>query len=188
MSPITTVDDQIPSFQLLVCLYQSTPFQRPAFLWFLGTRVELKPEFNCQLELMECHPILNVRILFTANNQILFKKYCVCTPENVNKNLATQEPTKSCSYVITCWRAVTSVTKTLLKKKLFFPFGSRDNGPQIAYVRDFKAKVHYFRFWCQVWIHFLGIFVCIFGVFLHALKLKLSWIRRKWLQDLSKLM
>ncbi|XP_009975491.1 PREDICTED: E3 ubiquitin-protein ligase Itchy homolog isoform X1 [Tauraco erythrolophus] len=24
-----------------------------------------------------------------------------------------------------------------------------DNGPQIAYVRDFKAKVHYFRFWCQ---------------------------------------
>ncbi|XP_054700980.1 E3 ubiquitin-protein ligase Itchy homolog isoform X4 [Grus americana] len=23
------------------------------------------------------------------------------------------------------------------------------NGPQIAYVRDFKAKVHYFRFWCQ---------------------------------------
>ena len=26
----------------------------------------------------------------------------------------------------------------------------RDNGPQIAYVRDFKAKVQYFRFWCQV--------------------------------------
>uniref|UniRef100_A0A452S4H4 HECT-type E3 ubiquitin transferase n=1 Tax=Ursus americanus TaxID=9643 RepID=A0A452S4H4_URSAM len=25
-----------------------------------------------------------------------------------------------------------------------------DNGPQIAYVRDFKAKVQYFRFWCQV--------------------------------------
>ncbi|RMB95566.1 hypothetical protein DUI87_27676 [Hirundo rustica rustica] len=25
-----------------------------------------------------------------------------------------------------------------------------DNGPQIAYVRDFKAKVHYFRFWCQI--------------------------------------
>lgn len=24
-----------------------------------------------------------------------------------------------------------------------------DNGPQIAYVRDFKAKVQYFRFWCQ---------------------------------------
>uniref|UniRef100_A0A8C2UC17 HECT-type E3 ubiquitin transferase n=1 Tax=Coturnix japonica TaxID=93934 RepID=A0A8C2UC17_COTJA len=24
-----------------------------------------------------------------------------------------------------------------------------DNGPHIAYVRDFKAKVHYFRFWCQ---------------------------------------
>uniref|UniRef100_A0A4W4EZM6 E3 ubiquitin-protein ligase n=1 Tax=Electrophorus electricus TaxID=8005 RepID=A0A4W4EZM6_ELEEL len=23
------------------------------------------------------------------------------------------------------------------------------NGPQITYVRDFKAKVHYFRFWCQ---------------------------------------
>ncbi|KAK7808954.1 hypothetical protein U0070_010101 [Myodes glareolus] len=25
-----------------------------------------------------------------------------------------------------------------------------DNGPQIAYVRDFKAKVQYFRFWCQI--------------------------------------
>lgn len=25
-----------------------------------------------------------------------------------------------------------------------------ENGPQITYVRDFKAKVHYFRFWCQV--------------------------------------
>ncbi|OXB74749.1 UNVERIFIED_CONTAM: hypothetical protein H355_003636, partial [Colinus virginianus] len=25
-----------------------------------------------------------------------------------------------------------------------------DNGPHIAYVRDFKAKVHYFRFWCQI--------------------------------------
>ncbi|KAM9296812.1 E3 ubiquitin-protein ligase Itchy homolog [Gastrophryne carolinensis] len=24
-----------------------------------------------------------------------------------------------------------------------------DNGPHIAYVRDFKAKVQYFRFWCQ---------------------------------------
>nr|KAF6330104.1 itchy E3 ubiquitin protein ligase [Myotis myotis] len=24
-----------------------------------------------------------------------------------------------------------------------------DNGPQIAYVRDFKAKFQYFRFWCQ---------------------------------------
>ena len=24
-----------------------------------------------------------------------------------------------------------------------------ENGPQIAYVRDFKAKVQYFRFWCQ---------------------------------------
>ncbi|XP_029470522.1 E3 ubiquitin-protein ligase Itchy homolog isoform X2 [Rhinatrema bivittatum] len=24
-----------------------------------------------------------------------------------------------------------------------------DNGPQIAYVRDFKAKVQYFKFWCQ---------------------------------------
>ncbi|XP_043946210.1 E3 ubiquitin-protein ligase Itchy homolog isoform X1 [Protopterus annectens] len=24
-----------------------------------------------------------------------------------------------------------------------------DNGPQIAYVRDFKAKIQYFRFWCQ---------------------------------------
>uniref|UniRef100_A0AAR2JKV2 E3 ubiquitin-protein ligase n=1 Tax=Pygocentrus nattereri TaxID=42514 RepID=A0AAR2JKV2_PYGNA len=28
---------------------------------------------------------------------------------------------------------------------------SLENGPQITYVRDFKAKVHYFRFWCQVW-------------------------------------
>ena len=28
-------------------------------------------------------------------------------------------------------------------------FFLRDNGPQIAYVRDFKAKVQYFRFWCQ---------------------------------------
>uniref|UniRef100_A0A4W4F0M9 E3 ubiquitin-protein ligase n=1 Tax=Electrophorus electricus TaxID=8005 RepID=A0A4W4F0M9_ELEEL len=27
---------------------------------------------------------------------------------------------------------------------------SLENGPQITYVRDFKAKVHYFRFWCQV--------------------------------------
>ncbi|XP_048054584.1 itchy E3 ubiquitin protein ligase a isoform X2 [Megalobrama amblycephala] len=26
---------------------------------------------------------------------------------------------------------------------------SLENGPQITYVRDFKAKVHYFRFWCQ---------------------------------------
>uniref|UniRef100_A0A671SDA5 E3 ubiquitin-protein ligase n=1 Tax=Sinocyclocheilus anshuiensis TaxID=1608454 RepID=A0A671SDA5_9TELE len=26
---------------------------------------------------------------------------------------------------------------------------SLSNGPQITYVRDFKAKVHYFRFWCQ---------------------------------------
>lgn len=26
----------------------------------------------------------------------------------------------------------------------------RENGPQITYVRDFKAKVQYFRFWCQV--------------------------------------
>lgn len=25
-----------------------------------------------------------------------------------------------------------------------------ENGPQITYVRDFKAKVQYFRFWCQV--------------------------------------
>ncbi|ELK04116.1 E3 ubiquitin-protein ligase Itchy like protein [Pteropus alecto] len=25
-----------------------------------------------------------------------------------------------------------------------------DNGPQIAYVRDFKAKFQYFRFWCQI--------------------------------------
>ncbi|OPJ82407.1 hypothetical protein AV530_012204 [Patagioenas fasciata monilis] len=44
-----------------------------------------------------------------------------------------------------------------------------DNGPQIAYVRDFKAKVHYFRFWCQVWIHLLGIFVCFFAFCVHAL-------------------
>ncbi|XP_053814709.1 E3 ubiquitin-protein ligase Itchy homolog isoform X2 [Vidua macroura] len=29
------------------------------------------------------------------------------------------------------------------------PRSQGDNGPQIAYVRDFKAKVHYFRFWCQ---------------------------------------
>uniref|UniRef100_A0A672ZLZ1 E3 ubiquitin-protein ligase n=1 Tax=Sphaeramia orbicularis TaxID=375764 RepID=A0A672ZLZ1_9TELE len=27
---------------------------------------------------------------------------------------------------------------------------SLENGPQITYVRDFKAKVQYFRFWCQV--------------------------------------
>uniref|UniRef100_A0A8C5FRZ3 E3 ubiquitin-protein ligase n=1 Tax=Gadus morhua TaxID=8049 RepID=A0A8C5FRZ3_GADMO len=27
---------------------------------------------------------------------------------------------------------------------------SSENGPQITYVRDFKAKVQYFRFWCQV--------------------------------------
>uniref|UniRef100_A0A3Q2P882 E3 ubiquitin-protein ligase n=1 Tax=Fundulus heteroclitus TaxID=8078 RepID=A0A3Q2P882_FUNHE len=26
---------------------------------------------------------------------------------------------------------------------------SLENGPQITYVRDFKAKVQYFRFWCQ---------------------------------------
>uniref|UniRef100_A0A8D3CKJ6 E3 ubiquitin-protein ligase n=1 Tax=Scophthalmus maximus TaxID=52904 RepID=A0A8D3CKJ6_SCOMX len=26
---------------------------------------------------------------------------------------------------------------------------SSENGPQITYVRDFKAKVQYFRFWCQ---------------------------------------
>uniref|UniRef100_A0A673J7C5 HECT-type E3 ubiquitin transferase n=1 Tax=Sinocyclocheilus rhinocerous TaxID=307959 RepID=A0A673J7C5_9TELE len=26
---------------------------------------------------------------------------------------------------------------------------SLENGPQITYVRDFKAKMHYFRFWCQ---------------------------------------
>ncbi|XP_062853557.1 itchy E3 ubiquitin protein ligase a [Trichomycterus rosablanca] len=26
---------------------------------------------------------------------------------------------------------------------------SLENRPQITYVRDFKAKVHYFRFWCQ---------------------------------------
>ncbi|XP_030631954.1 itchy E3 ubiquitin protein ligase a [Chanos chanos] len=26
---------------------------------------------------------------------------------------------------------------------------SLENGPHITYVRDFKAKVHYFRFWCQ---------------------------------------
>lgn len=25
-----------------------------------------------------------------------------------------------------------------------------ENGPQITYVRDFKAKVQYFKFWCQV--------------------------------------
>uniref|UniRef100_A0A8C6V5U2 E3 ubiquitin-protein ligase n=1 Tax=Naja naja TaxID=35670 RepID=A0A8C6V5U2_NAJNA len=29
------------------------------------------------------------------------------------------------------------------------PRSQGDNGPQIAYVRDFKAKVQYFRFWCQ---------------------------------------
>ncbi|MEQ2184777.1 hypothetical protein GOODEAATRI_011589, partial [Goodea atripinnis] len=45
---------------------------------------------------------------------------------------------------------------------------SLENGPQITYVRDFKAKVQYFRFWCQImsinpqdlrrrlWIHFPG--------------------------------
>ncbi|MGH0140752.1 UNVERIFIED_CONTAM: hypothetical protein FKN15_038140 [Acipenser sinensis] len=27
---------------------------------------------------------------------------------------------------------------------------SLENGPQITYVRDFKAKVQYFRFWCQI--------------------------------------
>uniref|UniRef100_A0A8C2UEP3 HECT-type E3 ubiquitin transferase n=1 Tax=Coturnix japonica TaxID=93934 RepID=A0A8C2UEP3_COTJA len=37
-----------------------------------------------------------------------------------------------------------------------------DNGPHIAYVRDFKAKVHYFRFWCQVQISLLGIFAVFF--------------------------
>ncbi|TRY98607.1 hypothetical protein DNTS_005287 [Danionella cerebrum] len=39
----------------------------------------------------------------------------------------------------------------------------QENGPQITYVRDFKAKVQYFRFWCQsrssiyllLWFHFL---------------------------------
>uniref|UniRef100_A0A671LJC9 E3 ubiquitin-protein ligase n=1 Tax=Sinocyclocheilus anshuiensis TaxID=1608454 RepID=A0A671LJC9_9TELE len=31
---------------------------------------------------------------------------------------------------------------------------SLENGPQITYVRDFKAKVQYFRFWCQVRISF----------------------------------
>uniref|UniRef100_A0A671WSA4 HECT-type E3 ubiquitin transferase n=1 Tax=Sparus aurata TaxID=8175 RepID=A0A671WSA4_SPAAU len=30
---------------------------------------------------------------------------------------------------------------------------SLENGPQITYVRDFKAKVQYFRFWCQVCSH-----------------------------------
>lgn len=29
-------------------------------------------------------------------------------------------------------------------------YSSSENGPQITYVRDFKAKVQYFRFWCQV--------------------------------------
>lgn len=29
-------------------------------------------------------------------------------------------------------------------------FSLSENGPQITYVRDFKAKVQYFRFWCQV--------------------------------------
>uniref|UniRef100_A0A8D0CQN3 E3 ubiquitin-protein ligase n=1 Tax=Sander lucioperca TaxID=283035 RepID=A0A8D0CQN3_SANLU len=30
---------------------------------------------------------------------------------------------------------------------------SLENGPQITYVRDFKAKVQYFRFWCQINVH-----------------------------------
>uniref|UniRef100_A0A8D0CI39 E3 ubiquitin-protein ligase n=1 Tax=Scleropages formosus TaxID=113540 RepID=A0A8D0CI39_SCLFO len=29
---------------------------------------------------------------------------------------------------------------------------SLENGPQITYVRDFKAKVQYFRFWCQAYL------------------------------------
>lgn len=43
---------------------------------------------------------------------------------------------------------------------VILPFFLRDNGPQIAYVRDFKAKVQYFRFWCQVSIG---------TIFLHSL-------------------
>lgn len=174
MSPITTAGDQIPSFQLLVCLYQSTPFQRPAFLWFLGTRVELKPEFNSQLELMECHPILNVRILFTANNQILFKKYCVCTPENVNKNLATQEPTKSCSYVITCWRAVTSVTKTLLKKKTFFSFWFQRQWTPDSLCAWFQGKGPLFQILVSGMDSFLGNICLHFGGFLTCFKVKIE--------------
>ena len=38
----------------------------------------------------------------------------------------------------------------LLYMYVILTFLLRDNGPQIAYVRDFKAKVQYFRFWCQV--------------------------------------
>uniref|UniRef100_A0A671PBJ6 E3 ubiquitin-protein ligase n=1 Tax=Sinocyclocheilus anshuiensis TaxID=1608454 RepID=A0A671PBJ6_9TELE len=37
---------------------------------------------------------------------------------------------------------------------------SLENGPQITYVRDFKAKVQYFRFWCQVRIFFQ---LCFYG-------------------------
>jgi len=75
--------------------------------------MELKTEFNSQLKLIECHPILIVRIFF--NNQILFKKYCVCTPQlikevffslksrkshpkikkkKINSNVSTGQPTK----------------------------------------------------------------------------------------------
>lgn len=37
-----------------------------------------------------------------------------------------------------------------LLKNASLPLFHSENGPQITYVRDFKAKVQYFRFWCQV--------------------------------------
>lgn len=74
-------------------------------------------------------------------------------------NTSTQ---KLCiSYIVYClYRAKFKLKKKknahlkhfYFKCKLFYLFHS-ENGPQITYVRDFKAKVQYFRFWCQVCSH-----------------------------------
>lgn len=98
---------------------------------------------------------------------VILKKKCVFTCETIlpvrwrNKSLIIiycciiiTSPIirhKIIHYSETCHVYIQSCECCLMMVIVLFLWHHSENGPQITYVRDFKAKVHYFRFWCQVW-------------------------------------